>query len=826
MFRAAVRAHLARLAADSIMLDAIAPRRNVLVYYGVGGVGKTELSRRLARWVNGQFTEDDVWRAAPDTRGRPLVTVRLDCNGSVVDPVGFLTDLRLALGEVDRRWPAFDLAMMTLRAQRQPLEPDPFQMPRRRKFANEAEQLVENVLDDVLGSSLAAGLTVRSVARIAEAIRARRLRAKALNDCWQLPDILDHCVADPSAETAASLAGLLSWELGQMPVHERPLVVAFVDAFEHLSTDPTRRSESILNVMAFLLPHLLWVITGHDPLDWAEAGVPLGEVGPDKWPGLAHDSEHVPGQHRVAGLSRRDARAFLEMAAGDRVSGAVLSKAVDTSAGMPLRLNIVRNIIADRLATGRTVEMADVTGPVSAVTLRLIHGMPPDEQRALRTAAIVPRFDIGLIAAAANVDHAAGERLVRRSVIESRDNPFFPYRVHDETRPHLREEHPNASGAWASADWRAAGARLLEEIGRRHKASDDAAERLELTTLGLWVVADTGADSSWLLHAIVDAPSLTALAVRRPFNVRSPAARPYVDFLSCSDPSLPREERAKRYLITSETAAGAMRRVALRHYAYSLRIMDHHDEALRVFQGLESSVTDPAEQQQVAYQIANTLMRARRFRQAEDALDKHRLSASETEMIRARIAVRHGRIAEALPAYDRRARELREAGRFRVAGEVRGVGCVWQALLLPEVYEQAAELVAEGEQYRRTDLIRSGIVAQAICRAGHAADVQEHLKRGADLVRRLGQDVRTASWALARAFDAAVRTDRDELVALIAELPSYRNRADSRWIPVEMLLAAFASHYSDFDSETEWLEDASIVCRRFAGLVLNRRCIL
>ena len=40
------------LAGTATLSDAA--RRNVLTFYGIGGIGKTELSRRLERWVLGE----------------------------------------------------------------------------------------------------------------------------------------------------------------------------------------------------------------------------------------------------------------------------------------------------------------------------------------------------------------------------------------------------------------------------------------------------------------------------------------------------------------------------------------------------------------------------------------------------------------------------------------------------------------------------------------------------------------------------------------------------------------------------------------------------
>jgi hypothetical protein len=100
--RRALLTHRARM--DAGLIDTT-ELRNVLVFYGEGGAGKSELSRQLQDWATG--------RAGPDHWGPPParpadVAVRWDFNDSfgVVDPHPLLVALRYQLGSFRSSWPA------------------------------------------------------------------------------------------------------------------------------------------------------------------------------------------------------------------------------------------------------------------------------------------------------------------------------------------------------------------------------------------------------------------------------------------------------------------------------------------------------------------------------------------------------------------------------------------------------------------------------------------------------------------------------------------------------------------------------------------------
>ena len=89
-------------APESMVEDLTAPRRNVLVYYGMGGIGKTSLCHELQRRFSGEGAPRDVPRAA----------LRLDFSESAtLDIETLVLRLRAAMSSLAPRWPAFDLAL-------------------------------------------------------------------------------------------------------------------------------------------------------------------------------------------------------------------------------------------------------------------------------------------------------------------------------------------------------------------------------------------------------------------------------------------------------------------------------------------------------------------------------------------------------------------------------------------------------------------------------------------------------------------------------------------------------------------------------------------
>jgi hypothetical protein len=314
-FATALAAHVDRVRAGRAVLAERA-RRNVLVYYGVGGIGKTELSRRLERWIRGELDDQGEWGPSPEFGGR-VETLRIDFHGrAAVDATDIVLTLRTAVAAPRRRFPAFDLALAAWWSVGRPGVPIP--QFTGRNGLDISRQIVESVSDAVSDVVLGVGvgsLTLRSGMKIIESIRSRTLRNRALNECEPLRALAEHVRTDPSQEVAATLAGLLSWDLERLPAAERPIVVAFADAVEYIQGGD-RVQERLLNRVVHLTPGVLWVVTSRRSLDWYDATVrgALPAVGPDIWPGLLLGGES--DQFLVGNLDDADVDRYLHTASG------------------------------------------------------------------------------------------------------------------------------------------------------------------------------------------------------------------------------------------------------------------------------------------------------------------------------------------------------------------------------------------------------------------------------------------------------------------------------------------------------------------------------
>lgn len=59
-FARALSGHVGRMRVGTTVLGRTA-RENVVTFYGIGGIGKTELSKRLERWVLGELPGAGDW---------------------------------------------------------------------------------------------------------------------------------------------------------------------------------------------------------------------------------------------------------------------------------------------------------------------------------------------------------------------------------------------------------------------------------------------------------------------------------------------------------------------------------------------------------------------------------------------------------------------------------------------------------------------------------------------------------------------------------------------------------------------------------------------
>ncbi|MGW8364414.1 ATP/GTP-binding protein [Streptomyces wedmorensis] len=293
---AALTEHLQQVSAPGFDVEDLeAPRRNVLHFHGVGGIGKSTLSRKIETVLAGSGRPAHWPEAArPGVR---VVPVRIDLARSAgMDFEQIVLTLRLALTRIGRPLPAFDIALRRYWETVHPGEPLKEYLNRgglARAFGQALPQQMKSALADVAQALLLPGTVVGDVVgSLVSALRERRQTVRALSGCRRLADLLE---AEPDLEALSYHPHLLAWEIARLP-GERVVPVVLFDTFEDTGDRTRREMERLLQRVVWLMPNALFVITGRSRLEWAEDALAgrLDYTGPAAWPDLADPATWVP----------------------------------------------------------------------------------------------------------------------------------------------------------------------------------------------------------------------------------------------------------------------------------------------------------------------------------------------------------------------------------------------------------------------------------------------------------------------------------------------------------------------------------------------------
>lgn len=714
-------------------------RTNVLTYYGLGGIGKTSLSRRLERWALGELENVGDW-GAPPSFDRPVRTLRVDFHGRrTVDPAATVVALRGAGAARGRTFPAFDVGLATWWALARPGTALP-DAPSALGF--DVRQQMVDTLGDVIadsGGQFGVGpLTVRTALRIIDAVRTRRLRGRALRECRPLELLVQEAQHDPSEYVAATLAGLLSWDLENLDARRRPFVIAFADAFEYVQ-GADRVQERLFQRIVHLTPRVLWVITSRNRLDWDSPDTEglLPATGPRVWPGLCLEARLDPRQHLVGDLSGEDVERFLTAAsatAGNpHLPGEVVARIRQGSHGLPLYLDL--SLAVARSQAGGTLRASDFGGPLPQLVTGVFAHLPDGERELARTASLVPRFDPELIAEASRRLVGDAERLCRQTLVTSDTHPLFPYRLHDAVRAAVGGESVTAHGAWSASDRTERAARLLEALRRR---SDGLARQgmedrqLDVLELAAGLCAAHKLSAAWLADALARLPGFGRTALRLP----PPDSGTWMGQLSgmyeawrggrrMADRVAYLEEYVRRPLDDD------IRRHTRLRLAYTSRTRGDHARCLELL--LQALAEEPASEI-LRYQVARTLHGIGDHPALRDHLARYPLGDSTALRIRSDLAFDRGLLEEAVAGPALRARYLRDTGQHRLALE-NEEALLWRRALQgtarPEECDAAME---EADRYGLRLMMRTALAAKAICLADDATAVMEVTRESERLI--------------------------------------------------------------------------------------------
>ncbi len=493
--------------------DLETPRRNVLVFYGVGGIGKSTLSRGVAEHLVDGGAHDVGWPPLDPQLGR-VAPVRVDLSrDSGSDFESLMLALRLAVAELGEPMPAFDLAFQRYWERNHPGEPLEEYLRRRTWFSRfpgsrSLSGQMQSVLSDVAQAvslpgtvGVLAGKGLRSVIR---ALRDRRHQVRSLAECRRLADLLE---AEPDLEALSYYSHLLAWDLSRVPVKRQATLVVLLDTFEDVGDRVHRDLERLIQRVVWLMPNALFVITGRNRLQWDDAKLEgqLDWAGPDFWPLLVGGAGQEPRQHTVGYLSAEDCERYLcERLTVDRrplMDDGARHLITANSHGLPLYLDLaVMRFLDMYRKNGRAPVASEFNLDFPALVARTFRDLTPSVRQVLRAVSLLDSFSVELAAAAAGLDHdAPALELVERPFVDLDPGAPWPYRLHNLVRDAMREADSTSEDRWSPADWRRAAQRTVDAL--EHEVDGDRGRLVAALRQGLTIARDYGLELGWLQDA-------------------------------------------------------------------------------------------------------------------------------------------------------------------------------------------------------------------------------------------------------------------------------------------------------------------------------------
>ncbi|MEU4118947.1 ATP/GTP-binding protein [Kitasatospora sp. NPDC028055] len=527
--------HLARVTAPGFdVQDLEAPRHNVLVIHGVGGIGKTTLSRKVEAALADASRRPAQWGAPSWPDSPRLLPVRIDlARAAGTDFEQLVLTLRLALARhVGRALPAFDIALRRYWDAAHPGEPLEEYLRRRGLAAMAGDALPGQIkgavgeaaqqlaLPGVVGS--AAG---QVAAALVTALRERHEKARALAGCMRLADLLE---AEPDLESFAYYAHLLAWEIARLPPKKAAVPVVLLDGFEDIGDRTHRDLERLIQRVVWLMPGAFFIVTGRSRLQWADPALQgqLDYTGPAAWPDLATASApallpaaRTPGP--AGTTSQAGARQLLIGDFSPEDCEDYLAHRLTTADGQPLIPAGIRAVIARRshglplyldLAALRFLEIRRTRTPADddfeadfpALVARTLQDLTADERHVLRATSLLDAFDVPLATAAAGMDRdAPALRLIERPLVHEEPAALWPYHLHALVRSTLRGADDRTDDRWSDQDWRRAANRAHTALGTQWTTAATGGRALLVGCLrqGLRLARDHRLDLGWLADA-------------------------------------------------------------------------------------------------------------------------------------------------------------------------------------------------------------------------------------------------------------------------------------------------------------------------------------
>lgn len=400
----ALAGHLRQIAEPGFDVEDLeCPRHNVMVFHGVGGIGKTTLSRKLETALAGTDQRPAQW-GEPTWSGQRILPVRIDMAhsaGTSFEDV--VLTIRAVLAELGRPLPAFDIALRRYWEAQHPGESLEEYLHRgglASRFGKAMPQQMQSALADAAQALLLPGTVGTAagalVGSLTKALRERRQTVRALAGCARLADLLE---ADPDLDALSFCRSRLQWADGALQGQLDYTGPAAWPGLALPATVPAAR--------AARPPH------GHG------RQVLVGDFSPE-------DCDN----HLARRLTRDGAPLI-----GEDIRQVI----TDRSHGLPLYLDLSVIRFLELRRTGSTPQPADFDHDFPALIARTLSDLTPDERHVLRSVALLEAFDLNLATAAAGLRlQAPALRLIERPFVRENTFGLWPYHLHGLIRSTVR----------------------------------------------------------------------------------------------------------------------------------------------------------------------------------------------------------------------------------------------------------------------------------------------------------------------------------------------------------------------------------------------------
>ncbi|MFI7893359.1 ATP/GTP-binding protein [Streptomyces sp. CACIS-1.16CA] len=507
--------------ADFDVADLEAPRRNILVFHGVGGIGKSTLSRKIEASLASSGHRPVQWESPTHPEMRTL-PVRIDlARAAGMDFERVILTIRLAVAALGRPMPAFDLALRRYWEHNHPGEPIEDYLRRggllsRFSAAAALPQQIQSALSDVAQALLLPGTVGGALGHgagaLIKALRERRQSVRALAGCSRLADLLE---AEPDLEALSFYPHLLAWDLARLTAGKSALPVILLDTFEDTGDRTHRDFERLLQHIVWLMPNVFFVITGRNRLQWAETCLEgqLDWTGPNTWPGLVSDAAHsgsgVSGRQTLIGdFSPEDCEDYLARRLsrdGQPLIDEPLRRIIaERSHGLPLHLDLSVMRYLELRRGGRQPQVTDFDHDFPALIARTLSDLTTEERDVLRSVSLLDAFSVPLATEVAGMSHdAPALRLTERPFIRESSSGVWPFHVHDLIRAAVRNADDGSDDRWSDQDWQRAAQRAFPALESqwRQDLRRDRAVLVGCLQQGLLLARDFRLDLGWLTDA-------------------------------------------------------------------------------------------------------------------------------------------------------------------------------------------------------------------------------------------------------------------------------------------------------------------------------------